>query len=53
MRGVRPLDWFSRLMPPLMFLRYAFGDCCWQAGKKLACFIVDDPLLHDRHGFLE
>ncbi len=51
--GVRPLDWFSRLVPPLMFLRYAFGDRCWQPGKKLACFIVDDPLLHDRHGFLE
>jgi hypothetical protein len=51
--GVRPLDWFSRLMPALMFLRYAFGDRCWQPAKKLACFIVDDPLLHDRHGFLE
>jgi len=51
--GVCPLDWFSRLMPALMFLRYAFGDRCWQAAKKLACFIVDDPLLHDRHGFLE
>jgi hypothetical protein len=51
--GVCPLDWFSRLMPALMFLRYAFGDRCWQPAKKLACFIVDDPLLHDRHGFLE
>jgi hypothetical protein len=51
--GVCPLDCFSRLMPALMFLRYAFGDRCWQAAKKLACFIVDDPLLHDRHGFLE
>ena len=52
-RGERPLDWFSRLMPALMFLRYAFGDRCWQTAKKLACFIVDDPLLHDRHGFLD
>jgi hypothetical protein len=51
--GVRPLGWFSQLMPALMFLRYAFGDRCWQTAKKLACFIVDDPLLHDRHGFLE
>src|SRR5256885_8049772 len=51
--GVRPLDWFSRLVPALMFLRYAFGGRCWQPAKKLACFIVDDPLLHDRHGFLE
>ncbi len=51
--GVRRLDWFSRLVPVLMFLRHAFGDRCWQPGKKLACFIVDDPLLHDRHGFLE
>ncbi len=52
-RGVRPLDWFSRLVPALMFLRHAFGDRCWQAARKLACFIVDDPLLRNRHGFLE
>lgn len=51
-RGERSLEWFSRLMPALMFLRHAFGDRCWQAAKKLACFIVDDPLLRDRHGFL-
>lgn len=50
--GVRPLNWFSRLVPALMFLRYAFGARCWQAGKKLACFIVDDPLLRPRYGFL-
>src|SRR5206468_4420852 len=51
--GVRPLDWFARLVPALMFLRHVFGDRCWQAAKKLACLIVDDPLLQDRHGFLE
>lgn len=51
--GVRPLDWFARLVPALMFLRHVFGDRCWQAARKLACLIVDDPLLHDRHGFLE
>src|SRR5438876_2866647 len=51
-RGERPLDWFSRLIPALMFLRHAFGDHCWQSAKKLACLIVDDPLLRDRHGFL-
>jgi hypothetical protein len=51
--GVRLLDWFSRLVPAMLFLRHVFGDRCWQAAKKLACFIVDDPLLHDRHGFLE
>lgn len=51
-RGERPLEWFSRLIPALMFLRHAFGDRCWHAAKKLACFIVDDPLLRDRHGFL-
>jgi hypothetical protein len=50
--GVRPLDWFSRLVPAMMFLRYAFGDRCWQPGKKLACFILDDPLLRSRYGFL-
>jgi hypothetical protein len=50
--GLRPLDWFSQLVPALMFLRYAFEDRCWRPGKKLACFIVDDPLLRARYGFL-
>ena len=50
--GVRPLDWFSGLVPALMFLRDAFGDRCWQPEKKLACFILDDPLLRPRYGFL-
>jgi len=50
--GVRPLEWFSRLVPALMFLRDAFGDRCWQPGKKLACLILDDPLLRSRYGFL-
>lgn len=50
--GVRPLEWFSRLVPPLMFLRYAFGERCWQPAQKLACFMVDDPLLRSRYGYL-
>jgi hypothetical protein len=50
--GTRALDWFSQLVPAMLFLRYAFGDRCWQPASKLACFIVDDPLLRSRYGFL-
>ncbi|HEY3862874.1 MAG TPA: hypothetical protein VGO59_13400 [Verrucomicrobiae bacterium] len=51
-QGARLLDYFSRLAPALWFLRHAFGDRCWHGTHKEACFIVDDPLLRKRHGFL-
>jgi len=50
---VRLLDWFSKLVPVMLFLRYVFGERSWQGARKLASFIVDDPLLTDRYGFLE
>ena len=52
-RGWRPLAWFSRLMPIAMFLRGVLGDRIWHAPQPRACFIIDDPLLKERHGFLE
>jgi hypothetical protein len=51
--GARALEWFSQLIPAMLFLRHAFGERCWQAGRKLACFILDDPLLRPRYGFLQ
>jgi hypothetical protein len=52
-RGQRPLSWFSRLAPLMMFLRGALGDRVWRNDRPRACFIIDDPLLKNRHGFLE
>jgi hypothetical protein len=52
-RPARPLSWFSRLMPLMMFLRGTLGDRVWHNNTPRACFIIDDPLLKNRHGFLE
>jgi len=52
-KGVRLLDWFSRLVPVMLFLRHVFGERCQHGARKLASFIVDDPLLTSRYGFLE
>ena len=46
------LEHFGALVPAMMFLRHVFTQRSWQATRKLACFILDDPLLRRRHGFL-
>jgi hypothetical protein len=46
-------DHFSALVPYVMFLKQAFGDNCWHAAKKHACFIIDDPLLKRTYGALD
>jgi hypothetical protein len=43
---------FSKLMPHAMALRYAAGSECWRPAAHHACVVIDDPLLHDRYGFL-
>jgi hypothetical protein len=52
-REVSCLDWFSRFVPLAMFLRGALGDQIWHNDHPQACFIIDDPLLKKRYGFLE
>jgi hypothetical protein len=47
------LPWFSRLVPLMMFLRGSLGKRVWHNDHPRACFIIDDPLLKKRHGFLE
>lgn len=44
---------FSRLAPLLMFLRLIGGDRFWHNESPRACFILDDPLLKPRYGFLD
>lgn len=48
-----PLPWFSRLVPLMMFLRGALGNHVWHNDRPRACFIIDDPLLKKRYGFLD
>jgi hypothetical protein len=47
------LPWFSRLVPMMIFLRSALGEHVWHSDCPRACFIIDDPLLTHRYGFLE
>lgn len=47
------LPWFSRLVPLMIFLRGALGDQVWHSRQSFACFIIDDPLLRRRYGFLD
>ncbi len=51
--GEAPLaEYFSRLVPHAMALRYAAGDECWRPCRAHASIIIDDPLLRKRYGFL-
>jgi hypothetical protein len=46
-------EYFSHVIPEMCFLRHVFRSHCWHTIERFGCFIVDDPLLSDRYGFLE
>jgi hypothetical protein len=51
--GDAPLSqYFSRLLPHAMALRYIAGDDCWRPRQACASIIIDDPLLRETYGFL-
>src|ERR1700685_133922 len=51
--GNTPLsEYFSRLLPHAMALRYVAGNECWRPCKAYASIIIDDPLLRESYGFL-
>lgn len=45
-------NWYAQLIATSMFLRNAFGDSCWSSPVTPATFIVDDPSLKARYGFV-
>jgi hypothetical protein len=45
-------EYFSRLVPAMMFLQHVFQDRLWHNPKRYANFIIDDPLLRESYGFL-
>jgi hypothetical protein len=52
--GSLPLsEWFSRFVPQAMALRYIFREECWHPQENFASFILDDPLLQPKYGYLE
>jgi len=52
-RQASALQWFCDLVPLMIFLRGALKDRVWHSDQAFACFVIDDPLLKVRHGFLE
>jgi hypothetical protein len=47
------VEYFSRLLPHAMALRYAFGDESWRPRNQQASVIIDDPPLWPKYGFLD
>ena len=52
-RGTSVLQFFAGLVPVLMFLHGVLPTHLWHNDSPAACFIVDDPLLKRRYGYLE
>jgi hypothetical protein len=52
-RDQQPLGRFLRFVPFLAYLRLTFGARCWHNEAPAACFIIDDPVLKKRYGFLD
>jgi len=48
--SLRP--WYAQLVAMAIFLRSAFGPWCWTSPVTGATFIVDDPYLKGRYGFV-
>ncbi len=52
--GDLPLsEYFSRFVPQAMALRYIFREECWHPLENFASFILDDPLLQPKYGYLD
>jgi hypothetical protein len=48
----RCTEYFSRLLPYTMALRYVFGQESWHPRRQQASVIIDDPPLWRNYGFL-
>jgi hypothetical protein len=52
-RDCSVLSRFSTTIPLMMFLRGTLGRRIWTNAQPRACFMVDDPFLQKRYGFLD
>lgn len=43
----------DRFIPLVIFLRTTFGEQCWHNPNATAGFVIDDPLLRPRYGFID
>lgn len=44
--------YFSRLIPAAMFIKYVYGEYCWNPPAEIASLIIDDPLLSKTYGYV-
>ncbi|MHA1275066.1 MAG: hypothetical protein ACTSQS_16785 [Promethearchaeota archaeon] len=45
-------NFFSQIVPYMMFIKHVFNEYCWHNYNNRACLIIDDPLLKENYGFL-
>jgi hypothetical protein len=50
--SIDPSNYFSRLLPAAMFIRWVFKGRCWHAAQSFGNLIIDDPPLKRSYGFL-
>src|SRR5262249_36121621 len=43
-------DYVWTALPTIMYVKWAFANCCWKLASVSACVIIDDPLLKPNHG---
>jgi len=43
---------FFSAVPPVLYIKWAFAETCWNAPETNACLVIDDPVLKPRHGFV-
>jgi hypothetical protein len=43
---------FFSAVPPVLYIKWAFAETCWNAPETNACLVIDDPVLKSRHGFV-
>ncbi len=46
-------DHFLGAVPLVLYIKWAFGETCWNASESNACLVIDDPVLKSRHGFVD
>jgi hypothetical protein len=46
-------DHFLSAVPLVLYIKWAFGETCWNASESNACLVIDDPVLKSRHGFVD
>jgi hypothetical protein len=45
-------DHLLSAVPLVLYIKWAFGETCWNAPETNACLVIDDPVLKSTHGFV-